>query len=96
MNKKILDKEKSSSLPAKVIDDNSLYAPDNNQVHANYKASGSLNNRNWLNSKEAANWLGVSQPTLRKMRRDKLFTAHQYGRRFLYSKSELDAAVENL
>ncbi|MFT8812446.1 helix-turn-helix domain-containing protein [Oenococcus sp.] len=94
-NKRMLTtKQKRLSDPSKVT--NNRLASDKNQTQSNYKANEPLTNYNWFNSKQASHYLGISQPTLRKMRKEKLFQVHQYGRRFLYSKSELDLAITKL
>ncbi|MFT8878348.1 MAG: helix-turn-helix domain-containing protein [Oenococcus sp.] len=89
-------KQKQLPVPSKVSRNCSQLISGESQTQDHYKTVSFIPIHHWLNTKQASNYLGISQPTLRKMRQDKLFTAHQYGRRFLYSKSELDAAIEHL
>jgi excisionase family DNA binding protein len=47
----------------------------------------------WFNSKQAAAYIGVSQPTFRKMVKTRIFIAHQYGSRQFFNRQELDTAL---
>ncbi|MFT9022280.1 helix-turn-helix domain-containing protein [Lentilactobacillus hilgardii] len=63
--------------------------PEQNQEHLNYLTS----QRTWLNVKETAVYIGVSQPTLRKMIKTGLIPVHSFERRQFFNRQEIDQAL---
>ena len=49
-----------------------------------------LQTKNVLTTKEAALYLGISVPTLRKLRRNKKIVSYQPSRKVFYKREELD------
>lgn len=86
----MLNKLKSSTnLSAKTKLVEPINVPDHNQEQFNYLIS----QRAWLNVKETATYIGVSQPTLRKMIKSGLVPVHSFERRQFFNREEIDQAL---
>lgn len=49
----------------------------------------------WMNSKQVAEHIGVSQPTLRKLIREKIIPVHKINNRSFFNVIEVDNALLN-
>jgi len=55
------------------------------------RSSNGTENSEWLNEKEARQYLKVSKSTLQKYRRDGIVPFSQVGRKIMFKKEDLDA-----
>ena len=55
------------------------------------RSSNGTENSEWLNEKEARQYLKVSKSTLQKYRRDAIVPFSQFGRKIMFKKDDLDA-----